>query len=107
VAILGDGRIRFQGELDELKDRVKRLRIIARHDLPTSFAVPGALRCEISGSHATVSVADFEERLITDMEKTWDADVSVHDLNLEEIFVEMHDGLGTVSIRDHAHVAAN
>jgi hypothetical protein len=26
------------------------------------------------------------------MEKTWDADVSVHNLNLEEIFVEMHDG---------------
>ena len=28
VAILGDGKIRFHGELDELKDRVKRLRII-------------------------------------------------------------------------------
>lgn len=92
VAILGDGRIRFCGDLDELKDRVKRLRIIARHDLPKSFAVPGALRCEVAGQHATVSVADFDERLVGDMQKTWDADVSVHDLNLEEIFVEMHDG---------------
>jgi ABC-2 type transport system ATP-binding protein len=92
VAILGDGQIRFYGELDELKERVKRLRIIARHDLPTSFAVPGALRCEVAGSHATVSVADFDEQLVSDMEKTWDADVSVHNLNLEEIFVEMHDG---------------
>jgi hypothetical protein len=26
------------------------------------------------------------------MRETWDADVSVNDLNLEEIFVEMHDG---------------
>ena len=49
VAILGDGKIRFHGELDELKDRVKRLRITSRHDLPASFAVPGALRCEVAG----------------------------------------------------------
>jgi ABC-2 type transport system ATP-binding protein len=92
VAILGDGKIRFQGELDDLKDRVKRLRITSRHELPASFAVPGALRCEVAGSHATVSVADFDERMINQMRETWDADVSVNDLNLEEIFVEMHDG---------------
>ncbi|MEX2026158.1 MAG: ABC transporter ATP-binding protein, partial [Pirellulaceae bacterium] len=83
VAILGDGKIRFHGELDDLKDRVKRLRITARHDLPSSFAVPGALRCEVAGAQATVSVADFDERLVADMRTTWDADVSVHDLNLE------------------------
>jgi len=93
VAILGDGAIRFAGELDELKDSVKRLRITARRDLPASFAVPGALRCEVAGSHATVSVADFDERLVAEMRQTWDADVSVNDLNLEEIFVEMHDGI--------------
>ena len=92
VAILADGKLRFHGELDELKDHVKRLRITARHDLPASFAVPGSLRCEVAGANATVSVADFTEKLVHDMRKTWDADVSVHDLNLEEIFVEMHDG---------------
>ncbi len=92
VAILGDGKIRFHGELGELKDRVKRLRITARRDLPASFAVPGALRCEVVGAHATVSVADFDERLVAQMRHTWNADVSVNDLNLEEIFLEMHDG---------------
>lgn len=92
VAILGDGRIRFLGELGELKDRVKRLRITSRRDLPASFAVPGALRCEVAGATATVSVANFDDRLVADMRTTWDADVAVHDLNLEEIFVEMHDG---------------
>jgi ABC-2 type transport system ATP-binding protein len=92
VAILHDGRLRFLGELDELKDRVKRLRITSRHALPASFAVPGALRSEVSGSTATVSVANFDERLVADMRTTWDAEVAVCDLNLEEIFVEMHDG---------------
>lgn len=90
VAILREGTIVFHGELDELKERVKRLRIAARDELPRSFAVPGALQCEVSGSAATVSVADFDEQLVDQMRTTWDADVSVHDLNLEEIFVEMH-----------------
>ena len=92
VAILKDGRIAFHGELGELKDRVKRLRIAAAHDLPASFAVPGALRCEVAGAVATVSVGDFDDRLLDDMRTIWHADVTVHDLNLEEIFVEMHDG---------------
>ncbi len=90
VAILRDGKIVFDGELDTLKDRVKRLRISARQELPRSFAVPGALRCEVEGSAATVSVANFDEELVDQMRTTWDADVTVHDLNLEEIFVEMH-----------------
>ena len=91
VAILRDGRIAFHGELDELKDRVKRLRIAASHDLPASFVVPGALRCDVAGSVATVSVDAFDEVLVEDMRRTWHAEVSVQDLNLEEIFVEMHD----------------
>jgi len=90
VAILRDGRITFHGELDELKERVKRLHIASRHDLPQSFAVPGALRCVVEGAAAMVSVADFNGPLVDQLRKTWDADVTVHDLNLEEIFVEMH-----------------
>lgn len=90
VAILRDGQIAFHGELDELKDRVKRLRIAAAHDLPRSFAVAGALRCEVDGQIATVSVDDFDERLADDLREQWHADVTVQDLNLEEIFVEMH-----------------
>ncbi len=91
VAILRDGRIAFHGELDELKERVKRLRIVAPRDLPASFTIPGAIHLEISGSVATVSVADFDEQLVHDLRRTWGADVSVEDLNLEEIFVELHD----------------
>ncbi|QDT76218.1 ABC transporter ATP-binding protein [Lacipirellula limnantheis] len=90
VAILKDGRIAYYGELDELKDRVKRLRIAAAHDLPQSFKIPGALRCEVAGAVATVSVNDFDEQLADHLRTAWSADVTVHDLNLEEIFVEMH-----------------
>jgi len=90
VAILREGHIVFDGELDSLKERVKRLHIVSRQELPRSFAVPGALRCEVEGAAATVSVGDFNENLVDEMRTTWDAEVTVHDLNLEEIFVEMH-----------------
>jgi ABC-2 type transport system ATP-binding protein len=90
VALLKEGQIAFHGELDELKERVKRLRITARGELPASFAVPGALHTEIGGNAATVSVASFDEHLVDDLRAAWNADVAVHDLNLEEIFVEMH-----------------
>jgi ABC-2 type transport system ATP-binding protein len=91
VAILRNGRIAFHGELDELKDRVKRLRIAASRDLPASFAIPGALHCEVNGPLATVSVDDFDDELLKNVRQTWQADVSVEDLNLEEIFLELHD----------------
>jgi ABC-2 type transport system ATP-binding protein len=91
IAILRDGQIAFHGELDELKDRVKRLRVAARHDLPPSFAVPRALRCEVSGPIAMVSVDGFDDELLHNVRQTWNAEVSVQDLNLEEIFVELHD----------------
>jgi len=92
VAILQDGKIRFHGELGELKDRVKRLRITAPADLPASFSVPDALDVEIDGSVATVSVNNFSDRLVGELRETWNVEITVHDLNLEEIFVEMHGG---------------
>ncbi len=91
VAILRDGRIAYCGALDRLKEQVKRLRIDSRRDLPSSFAVPGAIHSKVDGSHATVAVVDFQEGLVDTLRTTWDADVTVTDLNLEEIFVEMHD----------------
>jgi len=90
VAILKDGRIVVCEELDQLKDRVKRLRILAGQELPRSFAVGGALRTEINGRSALVAMATVEDGLVEELRTRWNADVSVEDLNLEEIFMELH-----------------
>jgi ABC-2 type transport system ATP-binding protein len=90
IAILREGRIVINTELDELKDRVKRLTITASRDLSHVFAVPGALQCDVDGNVATVSVGDFNERILDDLREQWSAEVDVVDLNLEEIFVELH-----------------
>lgn len=95
IAILREGRVLVNAELDELKDRVKRLTITASRVLPSDFAVPGALQSEVNGCVATISVSDFNERLADDLRQQWNADVTVVDLNLEEIFVELHSARGT------------
>lgn len=91
LAILQGGRTVFCDELDVLKDRMKRLRISAGRDLPSSFAVGGALRTEVQGRNALVAMPLVDEALLEDLRTRWDAEVSVEDLNLEEIFVEMND----------------
>ena len=89
VAILRGGRIGYFSELDELKDRVKRLRVQSIDRLPADFAIPGSLRTQVDGSNALAAVADVTPELIDLLTRRWDADVRVEDLNLDEIFVEL------------------
>ncbi len=91
VAILGDGVIDFFGELDELKDSVKRIRVHGSADLPIDFAVPGSLRTEVAGKTAVVAVASVDDQLLDGIRNRWDVTVDVEDLNLEDIFLELHD----------------
>ena len=89
LAMLKDGQIVLCDEHDDLKDRVKRLRISAGADLPRTFAIGGALRTEVHGRNALVAMASVDAGLVDELRTRWNADVSVEDLNLEEIFVEM------------------
>ncbi|UUO08789.1 ABC transporter ATP-binding protein [Blastopirellula sp. J2-11] len=88
VAILRDGKLAWFGPLDTLKEGCKRLRINAHQALPLDFQIPGAIRCELHGRHALVSVAQMDEELRESIAQKWRADVQVEDLNLEEIFLE-------------------
>lgn len=92
VAIMQDGEISFFGELDVLKDKVKRLRFSAAENLPPEFEVDGALRTEVEGSRALVVVRDLYPGLVDSLRSKWKADVTVEDLNLEDIFLELHHG---------------
>ncbi|HUQ69033.1 MAG TPA: ABC transporter ATP-binding protein [Planctomycetaceae bacterium] len=92
IAVLRNGKIVLFDELDAVKDRVKRLRVASRADLPAHFAIRGALRTQVNGRNALVAVADLDDALVHEVETNWQADVSVEDLNLEEIFLELHHG---------------
>ncbi len=101
IAFLKDGRIAFHGELDDLKDRVKRLRIVAADALPNNFTVPGALRCELDGPLALVTVDNFTDESVDDLRAQLHAEVKVEDLNLEEIFLALHESPTPTSRTPH------
>lgn len=90
LAILKKGRIALFDELDAIKDRVKRVRISAQTDLPREFSIRGALRTEVSGRNALCAVADADDSFADELREEWNADVSIEDLNLEDIFLELH-----------------
>jgi ABC-2 type transport system ATP-binding protein len=93
VAILKDGKIVYSSELDALKDSVKRLHVQASAPLPNgSFRVPGILHAKVTGNEAVVSVQDFTADLPERIAQQWSASVAVQDLNLEDIFLELHHG---------------
>jgi ABC-2 type transport system ATP-binding protein len=89
VVILGHGIVEYFGELDDLKESVKRIRIQSDKDLPLSFSIPGVLHSTVTGNSAMVSLARCSDELVGDIEKQLSATVTVEDLNLEEIFLEM------------------
>jgi ABC-2 type transport system ATP-binding protein len=93
VAVLKDGKIVYSGELDAPKDSVKRLHVQSVAPLPNgSFRVPGMLYAKVTGNEAVVSVQDFTADLPERIAQQWSASVAVQDLNLEDIFVELHHG---------------
>jgi ABC-2 type transport system ATP-binding protein len=91
VAIIQDGRVTYHGELGELKDSIKRLRITAQHTLPAVFAVPGSLSVHLEDREALVAVRHATPELVGSLRQQWQADVEIEDLNLEDIFLEIHE----------------
>lgn len=90
VAILMDGQMGYFGPLDDLKDQVKRLHITASRPLPADLGIADALAQEVSGNQARVSVMNATPELVAQIERDLSATVTVEDLNLDDIFLELH-----------------
>lgn len=104
VAILKHGKIDYDDELSALKDSVKRLRVNAPEGLPSDLrSLPGLLKCEANGNTAVFSVRAFQIDLPQRLARDWRAEINVEDLNLEEIFLELH----TVSENQSCGIVAN
>jgi ABC-2 type transport system ATP-binding protein len=92
VAILRGGRIVYDGELDELKDSVKRLHVSAATPLPPMPNIPGCIDSRTEGTEALLTVRGAWPAAVEQIERTCGATVKVEDLNLEDIFLEIdHD----------------
>ena len=89
VAILRGGKIAYDGELDALKESVKRLHLSASSPLPAALDVPGAVRSIVEGKEALLSVRDVSPQLLEEIGRRYGATIRVEDLNLEDIFLEV------------------
>lgn len=91
VAVIKDGKVVYDDELSTLKDTVKRLHIVAASGLPADLRnFPGLLTCQANGTTAVMSIRGFEDSLPSRLAQEWQAAIQVEDLNLEEIFLELH-----------------
>ena len=90
VAILKGGIINFSGELGSLKDEVKRLRVTSQKPFAKDFHVAGLIHAQVSENQALLSVRGFTDETKRGLEKKYNAQVVVEDINLEEIFLEIN-----------------
>ena len=90
IAILKDGRVAYHGDFSSLQERIRRLHISSDHALPQSLSIPKATYCEIAGTTATATVDGMTDVEIQKLRTELSANITVEQLNLEEIFMETH-----------------
>lgn len=87
--ILKDGRMTWQGALDDLKEHVVRLHVSATAPL-SAAAWPELLSSRLDGNRGVLTVTDWNAAKTARLRTTLDAEIDVEPLALEEIFLEMH-----------------
>jgi ABC-2 type transport system ATP-binding protein len=90
IVMLKSGTVSYCGPMDALKDSVKTLKLTSRMRLPRKLDFPGILSCETDTNEALLTVQGVSPDLIRELEAVYNADIEVRDLNLEDIFVEVH-----------------
>ena len=90
VAVLRDGQIVLHDELDSVKDRIKRLHITSETPLPKTFGLANTIHEQINTTTARLTVDCFSPELVTQLQEKYNATVDVEDLNLEDLFLELH-----------------
>lgn len=91
VAVMFGGQIEYFGELDALKDRIKKVRLRRTDPFEQSARFPEAIRVKGEGNHRLLSI-DLNRVTPQQLAATYQSEVDVIDLNLEEIFLELNSG---------------
>jgi len=90
IALLKDGKIRFEGDLSTLQDRVRRLHIQSGSNLPDPLPIQNCINCKIEKTSALVTVDGITDEEIKNIEKKLSAAITIEQLNLEDIFLELN-----------------
>ncbi len=90
VALLHEGRLRLDRNLDELRADVRRLRLVFPGEAPAAIdGVPGILRTRRAGRELLLTVESFDEQLPARLAHQTGAQVEAHPLGLEDLFIDL------------------
>ena len=91
IGILKDGTIRVERPIEDLKDSVKRLRIMPRNGvIPEGLNIPNLLDMKKEPNFIMATVHDYSEDVKHTLEANYKVNIDVFDLNLEDIFLSYH-----------------
>ena len=89
VIVLDGGTIRLEGELEDLKARIRRARAVFDGDAPSGDAVPGAIEKLAEGRVLTITADARDGELEAALRKLGAREVAIESLPLEEILVAL------------------
>ena len=97
IAVLHQGRILLDRQMDALKEQVRRVRLVFEGEPPAAVEIPGVLRLRRSGKELLATVDHFEELLPARLKQGTGASfVESLPLGLEELFIDLtNDVAGT------------
>jgi ABC-2 type transport system ATP-binding protein len=89
VAIVDRGRVAVAGELDDLRERYRRVQLVFEHDAPdATFLAPGAGRVRRKGRVLTVLASEGAGAVVQEARPLNPVSIDVVPVTLKDIFLE-------------------
>ncbi|MFC1493029.1 ABC transporter ATP-binding protein [candidate division KSB1 bacterium] len=90
IVLLKNSGIAYKGNLSDLKDNIRRIHFQSKSELPDTIPVQNVIHSHINKTTATFTVNGMNEEEIQKIGRDLSAFVTVEQLNLEEIFLELN-----------------
>jgi ABC-2 type transport system ATP-binding protein len=90
VIILKDGKNFYQGDLDELKEKIVRIHVTTESNSETELNLPGVISKTVTDSGFSLVVEDIRAINLKELELDLNVTMQVESLSLEEIFLAVH-----------------
>lgn len=89
IGIIHEGTLRTVQPLEEMKAQTKRIRLVFPSGCPEVVQAPGLLSVQKNGRETLLTVQGFSDATLRTLEVQYTPQtIEVHDLSLEDIFVE-------------------
>jgi ABC-2 type transport system ATP-binding protein len=90
VGIMHEGNLLVSMPVEELKDKVKKIRMVFDDNIPDGLSVSGLLKKERFGHELSLTVKDFRKEMLDDISNRYKPKTcEVQTLMIEDIFVAM------------------